>query len=181
MPKTLHIPHEKSTKQDWIKYARWLEQERSKTLDEWGKTVDELDLAFKALREANTEQRTTMQLLASSNSSLQIALNLLETSNEKLKEKEQKRKRGRPKKSTDDLRILELFEEMAREFAEENPGVERTDTKVLNWYFERMFVAQGMRASRVRTKEFQGKLKTFRNHLSEGRDLRERAARKVKS
>ena len=86
--------------------------------------------------------------------------------------KTEKRKRGAPKKKTNDFAILKIFNStLLPEFQAANSKKDPSDLDVLNWYFEKEFKRNGLRASRVRSKEFQGKLKTFRNRLGDVRNL----------
>ena len=81
-----------------------------------------------------------------------------------------KRPRGRPKKITNESWMLEAFNGIKAEFVaakQENPA----DRAVLNWFFEKEFPQHGLRATKVKGAEFQKKLKTFRNWLSDVRNL----------
>ena len=85
--------------------------------------------------------------------------------------KTEKRGRGAPKKKTNDFELVEIFNSiMLPEFQAANSKKDPSDLDVLNWYFEKEFKRNGLRASRVRSKEFQGKLKTFRNRLGDVRN-----------
>ena len=118
------------------------------------KTIDEL-LQLVASQRA---------LLESTTASLKTAVETIAIFNSLMAlmppAKTEKRKRGAPKKKTNDFAILEIF----------NSKKDPSDLDVLTWYFEKEFKRNGLRASRVRSKEFQGKLKTFRNRLGDVRN-----------
>ena len=82
-----------------------------------------------------------------------------------------KRGRGRPTKHTDDSSLVEIFNNiMLPEFIAANRNAKATDAAVLTWYFTKEYSRYGRSASRVRGKEFQGKLKTLKNRLGNARD-----------
>ena len=82
-----------------------------------------------------------------------------------------KRQRGRPKKiADDDSLLLEAFNGIKAEFVAANTREKPTDGAVLNWYFEKVFSMRGLRVTKVKGAEFQKKLKTFKNRLSDARN-----------
>ena len=81
-----------------------------------------------------------------------------------------KRRRGRPKKVTDDGWLVEAVSTMKSEFSAAKKFTKPTDTAVLNWYFEQMFAKYGNRAAKVHSIEFQGKLKRLKNRLGDARN-----------
>jgi hypothetical protein len=80
-----------------------------------------------------------------------------------------KRRRGRPKKVIDDRWLVEEVTTMKSEFIASNKFTKPTDTAVLNWYFEQVFAKYGIRAAKVYSEEFQGKLKSLKNRLGDAR------------
>lgn len=85
--------------------------------------------------------------------------------------KTEKRGKGRPTKSTEDLALVEIFNTtMLTEFIAANRHAKPTDSAVLTWYFTKEYARYGWSASRVRGKVFQGKLKTLKNRLGNARD-----------
>ena len=88
-----------------------------------------------------------------------------------LTSKTEKRGRGRPAKSTTNDFWLEKFNStMKPEFIAANKFAKTTDTEVLTWWFVKEFSPHGKSASWIRGKEFQGKLKSIRNMLSDARN-----------
>lgn len=81
-----------------------------------------------------------------------------------------KRRRGRPIKVTDDRWLVEAVSTMKSEFIAAKKFTKPTDTAVLNWYFEQEFAKFGIRAAKIHSKEFQGKLKRLKNRLGDARN-----------
>lgn len=81
-----------------------------------------------------------------------------------------KRRRGRPIKVTDDRWLVEAVSTMKSEFNAVNKFTKPTDTAVLNWYYEQVFTKYGIRAAKVHSIEFQGKLKRLKNRLGDARN-----------
>lgn len=137
--------------------------------------LHELD-ACKATISAMSEEMTALRdLLKQTMNTLNQAVTTLTTVNQavtELNSKEPaKRQRGRPKKIADgDSLLLEGFNAMKAEFIAANTQKKPTDSAVLNWYFEKVFLRQGLRATKVKGAEFQKKLKTFKNRLSDARN-----------
>lgn len=81
------------------------------------------------------------------------------------------KRRGRPRKlHRIDAQFLEWFEGERIAFSEANPGTRKSDAAVLTWSYKRQFLEWGLRPSRVDSKEFQGKLKSIRNQISDLRN-----------
>ena len=126
--------------------------------------LHELD-ACKATMSAMSEEMAALRDL------LQQTMNTLNQAVTALNTKEPaKRQRGRPKKiADDDSLLLNAFNGIKAEFVAANTQENPTDGAVLNWYFEKVFSQHGLRATKVKGTEFQKKLKTFRNRLSDAR------------
>ena len=117
------------------------------------------------------------ELLESTTASLKTAVETIAILNSVMAlmppAKTEKRGRGAPKKRTNDLALLEIFNStVLPEFQAANSKKDPSDLDVLTWYFEKEFKRYGQRASRARDKEFQSKLKTFKNRLSDVRNMR---------
>ena len=149
---------------EWKAHAEWLEAALESAMDDWGRTVQELEKAGKTLATmaGNNERESSL---------LSIALSLAEeTQKQREKLALEKRGRGRPRKVVDDTLLLNAFNEMKVEFRAANKFQKPTDNAVLTWYFGRQFERYGESASYAKSPKFQGKLKRFRNRLGDVRN-----------
>ncbi|MBP8141060.1 MAG: hypothetical protein KAY02_03825 [Acidovorax sp.] len=147
---------------DWQAYALALEKAHQSALDGWGITVAELEKHAKIiadLRDNNERLHKHIDLLDTV-----VALVPAQTT--------VKRTRGRPKKHGD-FNLAEWYEsECLPRFKEHNYGATSGMQKVLTWHFQQVFRELGLNPQKVTHKDYQKKLKTMINLISDQRHPR---------
>lgn len=142
---------------DWKTFALAVRDAHQHALDGWGTTVAELEAHSKLvaeLRESNAMLRNHIDLLHN-------ALTMIPT------QPTIKRGRGRPKKHGE-FNLAEWYErECLPKFKERNQGRSPGVQKVLTWHFQQLFRELGLNPLKVTSKEYQQKLKTMRNVISD--------------
>ncbi len=144
---------------EWQAYALALEKAHQSALDGWGVTVGELEAHAKLvaeLRDSNEQLRNQLSLL-------QNTITLLPM------QPPAKRGRGRPKKHGD-MNWADWYErECLPKFQEQNHGSSSGMQKVLTWHFQQVFRGLGLNPLKVNHKDYQSKLKTIVNLISDQR------------
>lgn len=144
---------------DWRKYAQAVRDAHQSALDGWGTTVAELEAHSKLvaeLRESNAMLRNHIELL-------QNAMTMLPA------QPTTKRGRGRPKKHGE-FNLASWYEsECLPKYKAQNHGISSGVQKVLTWHFQQVFREIGLNPLKVNSKEYQGKLKTMVNLISDQR------------
>jgi hypothetical protein len=153
----LDIDKEGWSLSDWKTFALAVRDAHQHALDGWGTTVAELEAHSKLvaeLRESNAMLRNHIDLLHN-------ALTMIPT------QPTIKRGRGRPKKHGE-FNLAEWYErECLPKFKERNQGRSPGVQKVLTWHFQQLFRELGLNPLKVTSKEYQQKLKTMRNVISD--------------
>lgn len=144
---------------DWRQYALALRDAHQSALDGWGVTVAELEAHSKLvaeLRDSNAMLRNHVDLL-------QNAMALAPSS------APTKRGRGRPKKHGE-FNLAAWYErECLPKFKEHNHGASAGMQKVLTWHFQKVFRELGLNPLKVNSRDYQSKLKTMVNLISDQR------------
>ena len=144
---------------DWRNYALAVRDAHQGALDGWGTTVAELEAHSKLvaeLRESNAMLREHVELLHKA-----MAMIPTQTTT--------KRGRGRPKKHGE-FNLAEWYErECLPKFKANNQGISAGVQKVLTWHFQQVFRELGQNPLRVNSKDYQSKLKTMVNLISDQR------------
>jgi hypothetical protein len=88
-------------------------------------------------------------------------------------QKPERRKPGRPLKRSEDYfrALLDAHREAVAWFLADRGCEPQSDCQLYTAYFARVFEANGERAGRASSTEFQGSLKTLRNELAEARRI----------
>ncbi len=144
---------------EWQAYALALEKAHQSALDGWGVTVGELEAHAKLvteLRESNAMLREHVELL---HKAMEMAMIPTQPTT--------KRGRGRPKKHGE-FNLAEWYErECLPKFKAHNQGRLPGVQKVLTWHFQQVFRELGLNPLKVNHEDYQGKLKTMVNLISD--------------
>ncbi len=142
---------------DWRNYALAIRGAHQSALDGWGITVGELESHSKLvteLRESNAMLREHVELLHN-------AMTMIPT------QPTTKRGRGRPKKHGE-FNLASWYErECLPKFKAHNQGISAGVQKVLTWHFQQVFRELGQNPLKVNSKDYQSKLKTMVNRISD--------------
>lgn len=144
---------------EWRQYAQALEKAHQSALDGWGITVAELEAHSKLvaeLRDRNESLRNHLELL-------QNAMTMIPA------QPKAKRGRGRPKKHGE-FDLASWYEgECLPKYKAQNHGISAGMQKVLTWHFQQVFRELGLNPLKVNHKDYQSKLKTMVNLISDQR------------
>ena len=136
--------------------------------------LNELDACVETIKSMSGEVAELRQLLAKTMATLEAAVGTIAALNKVMpllsKAQPLKRGRGRQRKVIDDSWMLEWFAQAKAEFVISNKFIKPTDSAVITWSFEQMFLRHGWRASKAHLPEFQSKLKRFKNRLGDVRN-----------
>lgn len=144
---------------DWKQYALELRDAHQSALDGWGITVAELEAHSKLvgdLRKSNELLRNHVELLQSAMTLISI-------------EGPVKRGKGRPRKHGDVNLAAWYDRECLPKFRAHNHGATAGMQKVLTWHFQQVFRERGWNPLKVNHKDYQAKLKTMVNIISDQR------------
>ena len=144
---------------DWRNYALAVRDAHQSAVDGWGITVCELEAHSKLvteLRESNAMLREHVELL---HKAMEMAMIPTQPTT--------KRGRGRPKKHGE-FNLAEWYErECLPKFKAHNQGRLPGVQKVLTWHFQQVFRELGLNPLKVNHEDYQGKLKTMVNLISD--------------
>ena len=155
----MEIDKEKWSLGDWREYALKLKAAHESALDGWGITVGELEAHSKLvaeLRAGNETLRNHIELLQNTMTLIPVQATA-------------KRGRGRPKKHEKFNMALWYESECLPRFKEKNHGASSGMQKVLTWHFQQVFRELGLNPLKVNHREYQSKLKTMVNLISDQR------------
>lgn len=159
-------PQREWTLADWRTLALHLHEARQSALDGWGRATEEANEANRNFREYLDESRRVARSLQEARER-ELSLLIGRSS----QTPQQRRRRGRPRKVTDESNrdLLASFETMKAEFVLAKRHPRPTTRAVLTWYFETSFVKLGVGQHRAHDAGFQRKLKTLINRISDAR------------
>ena len=144
---------------DWKQHALALRDAHHSALDGWGITVGELEAHAKLVAElqaSNERLRNHIELLQNALTLIPLRANA-------------KRGRGRPKKHGE-INLASWYDsECLPRFKEHNQGKSAGMQKVLTWHFQQVFRERGLNPLKVTSKDYQSKLKTMVNLISDQR------------
>lgn len=143
-------------------------------LDGWVKALEEAENLGRLLKASQYQNEQLLAKLVESQERI-ITLLAQQTAGERGplagRDLERDGRRGRPTKAYRvDAEFLEWFDRERAAFSAANPGARASDSAVLTWSYKRQFLEWGLRSSRVDSSDFQAKLKSIRNQMSDLRN-----------